>query len=158
MMLTVQISHEADLDLVQLSGPINEESEVHLKNLLTQAGKNVSINFAQVTNVNSCGVRSWINFIRDFQKDRTVSFEQCTPEIINQINMIPNFRGAAVILSAFGDYTCAKCNNKAHVLLKKGEKLPQTVDAAPTIACDKCNNTMELDELEEEYFAFVEAA
>lgn len=157
MMLTVQVTHQADSDNVQLSGPINEESEVHLKNLLTQAGKNVTINFAQVTNVNSCGVRSWINFIRDFQKERSVAFEECTPEIINQINMIPNFKGAAVINSAFGDYTCPKCSSRQHVLLKKGENLPQTVGSAPTITCAKCPSTMELDELEEEYFAFVEA-
>jgi len=159
MALTVQISKNAEWEKASLIGAINEDAEVHLGSLLTNLGKKVIINFGQVSNVNSCGVRAWINFVRDLQKDRKLIFEECTPEIINQINMIPNFRGNAEISSLYGGFSCGSCGNHKNVLFKKGGNLPASIsDGLPPVNCDKCNNAMELEELEEEYFAWMDAA
>lgn len=159
MALTVQISKNFEWEKATLIGSINEDAEVHLGSLVGNLGKQVIINFSQVTNVNSCGVRAWINFMRDLQKDRKLIFEECTPEIINQINMIPNFRGSADIQSLFGGFTCQSCGNHQNVLFKKGLNLPVSIgDGLPEVKCEKCSSKMELDELEEEYFAWMDAA
>lgn len=95
MAINIQISQAGEWQKMTYIGLINEDSEIHLPPLLQSLGKNVIVNFKQVESVNSCGVRAWITFMRDLEKGRTVVFEECTPEIISQINMIPNFKGKA---------------------------------------------------------------
>jgi hypothetical protein len=155
MEITLQIMKKDGFDYVAYVGPINEESEVHLAPLLQSIGSVCVFNFERVDFVNSCGVRSWINFMREFSKDRKIQFERCTPEIVMQMNMIPSFKGNAVIGSVFGSYTCVKCSSHKSALFQAGKNLPASVDInlAP-VNCDKCGSAMEFDELEEEYFAF----
>ena len=121
MEINLQIGKKGDWDHVVYAGPINEDTEVHLARVAAQLGKNVIFNFRQVEYVNSCGVRSWINFLRDIQEGREVIFEECTPEIVSQINMIPNFRGKAHIKSVYASYACDNCENQAWELFEEGQ-------------------------------------
>lgn len=158
MAITLQISRSGEWEKLTYIGPINEDSEVHLPPLLQSLGPKVIVNFNQVENVNSCGVRAWITFMRDLEKGRQIVFEECTPEIVSQINMIPNFKGKADIQSIYGNYTCPECGNHQRHLFVKGKNLPASSDAGvEEVACSQCKKKTELDELEEEYFAWVEA-
>ena len=157
--LTIQILQAEGWDRMMIIGPIDEEAEVHLTQFLKTLGQKVVVNFRQITTVNSCGVRAWINFMRELSKGRQVVFEECKPEIISQINMIPSFRASAHIQSVYGSYDCPKCKNHQDVLLTRGKNLPNRLaDGLPEIPCAKCQAPLELDELEEEYFAWLDAA
>lgn len=158
MQIAINITQKDGWDLVQYIGPINEEAEVHLSQIVPRLGDKVKINFRQVEYVNSCGVRGWVNFMREAQKDRQVVFAECTSEIVMQINMIPSFRGQASIESVYGSYSCDSCGNQQNVLFENGKNLPASEDddvSAPN--CGKCGEEMEMEELEEEFFAFVAA-
>ena len=48
-------------------------------------------NFREVENLNSLGIRSWINLLRSFEEGRQIIFEDCTPDVISQINTLPKF-------------------------------------------------------------------
>lgn len=158
MGITLQISRNGDWEKLTYIGSINEDSEIHLPPLLQTLGKNVIVNFRQVQNVNSCGVRAWITFMRDLEKGRNVIFEECTPEIVSQINMIPNFKGKADVQSLYGSYTCPECGNQQNHLFLKGKNLPSSSsESAEEVKCTKCGKRSELDELEEEFFAWVDA-
>jgi len=78
-----------------------------------QLGPNMLINFKQVQYMNSCGVRAWINFLRELENNRKIIFEECTPEIMSQINMIPNFKSSAHIRSLYAPVPFPKdlCTN-----------------------------------------------
>lgn len=159
MAISLQISKSGDWEKLCYIGSINEDSEVHLPPLLQTLGKNVIVNFKQVETVNSCGVRAWITFMRDLEKGRQIIFEECTPEIVSQINMIPNFKGKADVQSLYGSYTCPNCGNHQLHLFTKGKNLPSSAqDGAEEVKCTKCQNKTELDELEEEFFAWIDAA
>lgn len=160
MGVTINLTQKNDCDYVEYTGPINAESEVYLDQLIPKLGKKICFNFKQVESVNSCGVRSWINFMRELEKDdREIVFEECTSEIIMQINMIPNFMGTARIKSLYGSFVCDECGFEKVVLFKSGENLPKPpVDELPPVDCPQCSSLMELEELEEEYFAFLEGA
>jgi DNA-directed RNA polymerase subunit RPC12/RpoP len=96
--------------------------------------------------------------MRDLEKGRKVVFEECTPEIVSQINMIPNFKGTADVQSIYGSYTCPNCGHQQNHLFAKGKNLPQSAsDSAEEVKCAKCSNKTELDELEEEFFAWIDA-
>ena len=125
MQVNVQVTQEGGFDHIHYNGPINEDAEVHLTGLLNQVGPNCVFNFRDVTMVNSCGVRAWINFMREFEKGRKIEFSECTPEVVLQINMIPSFKGQAKINSVYGQYSCGKCNHKQRMLFVEGRNLPR---------------------------------
>jgi anti-anti-sigma regulatory factor len=159
MAITLHIEKKGNWEQLLYAGPINEDTEVHLMPLIAQLGPNVIFNFRKVEYVNSCGVRAWINFLREAQKNRKVIFEECTPEIVSQINMIPNFRGTAHIKSVYASYACDKCDHQKWELFEEGRNLPQSSTAGvPTPKCDKCGSEMEMEELEDEFFAWVDNA
>ena len=159
MGITLNIEKKGQWEQLIYSGPINEDTEVHLKPMVSQLGPNVIFNFRKVEYVNSCGVRAWINFLREAEKGRKIIFEECTPEIVSQINMIPNFRSTAHIKSVYASYACEKCDSHKWVLFEEGRNLPAT--SGDTIAppkCEKCNSEMEMEELEDEFFAWLDVA
>lgn len=159
MDIVINVEQKDGWDIARYIGPINEESEVHLGQLLPRVGQKVIINLKGVTNVNSCGVRGWVNWMREAGKNREIIFDECTPEIVTQINMIPSFRGKAKIKSVYAAYSCSSCDYKGTVLFESGKTLPKSSDAGVTDQkCPKCRSDMEMDEMEDEFFAFVDAA
>ncbi len=159
MGISIQVVQKNGWDQVNYVGPIDAEAEVHLSQLYPKLGGQIVFNFKNVSSVNSCGVRSWINFMRDLQKtQRTVVFEECTGEIVMQINMIPSFKGTANIRSVYGSFVCDKCGHEEDVLFEAGKNLPATPDQGLTpVRCPQCKAEMQLEEMEEEYFAFLAA-
>jgi ABC-type transporter Mla MlaB component/DNA-directed RNA polymerase subunit RPC12/RpoP len=159
MEIALQVTNENGVDRVRYVGPINEESEVHLGQLLNKLGPKCEINFAGIEYVNSCGVRAWINFMRELEKNgRQVSFVECPPEIVMQINMIPSFRGKAKVNSVYASYECGECGHTDQVLFESGRNMPTDGGSLPPVKCVKCGENMEMEEMEDEYFAFTAAA
>lgn len=156
MAIQVQVVQKNGIDHVVYNGPINEDAEVHLSPLVKQLGGTCVFNFKGVEFINSCGVRAWINFMREVEKGRQVAFEECTPEIVLQINMIPSFKGSAAVRSVYGGYHCSSCNNKQRELFVEGQNMP-TDNNYPEVKCKKCGNACEMEELEDEFFAFIAA-
>ena len=158
MSIAINIAKEGDWEVVTYTGPINEEAEVHLNRVLESLGPKVKINFKQVSMVNSCGVRSWVNFMRDAEVDREITYRECTSEIVMQINMIPSFRGKSDIESVYGSYSCDSCNTNQDILFESGKNMPSSEDdEIEPPKCQQCGEEMEMEELEEEFFAFVAA-
>jgi hypothetical protein len=159
MGITINIEKKGEWERLLYSGPINEDTEVHLNPVIPSLGPCVVINFKNVAFVNSCGVRAWINFLREAEKNRKLVFEECTPEIVSQINMIPSFRGRALIYSVYGSYSCPNCEHTTWKLFERGKNLPSSsTSEVPHPACDKCKTPMEMEEFEEEFFAWIDAA
>jgi len=159
MAVSIHVEPAGEFERIHYAGPINEDAEVHLNRLIQTAGPKVILNFRGVQNVNSCGVRAWINFLREFEKTRQVIFEECTPEIVAQINMIPNFKGKADVQSVYAAYGCDNCSHREWHLFEKGKNMPSGPSAdVPEITCPKCQHTMEMEELEEEFFGWMDVA
>jgi anti-anti-sigma regulatory factor len=158
MDINVQVLQKNNWDHVHYSGPINEDSELHLAPLVKNLGPSCVFNFRQVAFVNSCGVRAWINFMREVEKKREIIFEECIPEIVMQMNMIPSFKGSAKVKSVFGSYGCENCGHQQMVLFEDGRNMPsgESVELPP-VKCEKCGQQMEMEELEDEFFAFLQA-
>ncbi|MBF0443233.1 MAG: hypothetical protein HQK54_15095 [Oligoflexales bacterium] len=156
MEISINIQQDGQWDLIKYMGPINEEAEVHLSKLLPNLGKNVVFNLGGVQSINSCGVRGWINFMRDAQKGRNIIFEECTSECVLQMNMIPSFRGNAKIKSVYATYSCESCTYQTSVLFVDGRNLPTSQDfELEPVICPKCGEGMEMLEIEEEFFSFL---
>lgn len=140
---------------VALAGAINEDAELNLQALTRDlAGKpEVVFNFSQVKSINSLGVRAWVMFLRSVDDGRKIAFEECTPDVIMQINMIPSFVGKAAVRSFYTSYICENCDNSQRILIDTSSLAPKSLP--PSQTCPKCQSPMETEELEEEYFAFL---
>lgn len=150
-------SKDPQTDIIYFSGDINEDAEVSLAKLAEQITKNSIFNLKEITSINSCGVRAWINFLREVEKKNKIVFEECTPEIVSQINMIPNFKGKSHIKSVYASYVCDNCDFMHLHLFQAGNNLPEkTGDEIETVNCPKCNSIMEMEELEDEFFSWIE--
>ena len=158
MSVNIDIQQKDGWEVLTYNGPINEEAEVHLTQIVSQLGTKVRINFKKVSMVNSCGVRGWVNFMRELEQNREIIYEECTSEIVMQINMIPSFKGEADVESVYGAYACEECGHNDEILFEKGKNLPESEDdeIAP-VKCSQCGEEMEMEELEDEFFAFVAA-
>lgn len=140
---------------VNLGGVINEDAEIPLQKIAGDlAGFNkVAFNFAGVKSINSLGVRAWVTFLRSIEDGREIAFEECVPDVIMQINMIPSFQGKAVIRSFYVNYVSPETDKTQRVLVETASLPPKSMPTPPL--CADSGEPMETEELEEEYFAFL---
>ena len=157
MAIVIQRTQQGGWERITLVGVLNEDAEADILKLAPTLGSKVIINFRGVQSVNSCGVNAWIKFIRAIDNGRSLVYEECTPDIVTQINMTHIFRGSAVINSLYADYQCRSCGHAQSHLFVRGKNLPQSSgDGVEAVACAKCGKTTEMDEVEEEYFACID--
>jgi DNA-directed RNA polymerase subunit RPC12/RpoP len=130
------------------SAPISQLAE-------TLAGNMVTIDTDGVTFVNSIGVREWMRLLRGLAaRSVAVRLERVADVLLTQMNMIPDAKGAATILSFHAQYVCNACGAEAapvidaiaHAALLSQLKAPQA-------ACDECGAAMELGDYAERYLS-----
>ena len=140
---------------IKLSGIINEDSEIPLEKILNELvpGEPVTFNFSGIKSINSLGVRAWVNFMRKVSEKCPTLFEECVPEVIMQINMIPSFRGTAEVRSFFVNYVSDATEKSFRVLVETNSLPSKTLPIPPL--CPDTGEPMETEELEDEYFAFL---
>ncbi len=143
---------------IVLSGTINEDSGLELQNLgrliAERSRPSLVFDFAAVHSINSLGVRAWIQFLRQIEGSGVpVFFEACSPEVVMQFNIIPNFLGHAVVLSFYANYVCEACGMMTKPLIQRSDLTHSVIPSRP--ACPACSALMESRQIEEEYFGFL---
>ena len=137
--------------LIVLTGAITEDADLGALAALDVAG-NLAIDLAGVEQINSCGVREWIHFVRKLaDADRSFELVRCSPAIVRQLNTIANFRGAGQVRSVMLPYYCPSCRSEERraMELDGGERtIPEE------LPCPKCGGTMEFDDLPATYVSF----
>lgn len=136
---------------VQFTGQIDEDAEFSKLSNITL--KKVIFDFEKITLLNSCGIREWISFLESIPQNTQITYRHCQQIIIEQINMVHGFiREGAKIESFYAPYYCGKCDLEHKVLLTP-EKIKD--HQAPTVSCPKCQEEMEFDAIETQYFNFL---
>ncbi len=136
-----------DSKVVLLRGIIDEDTTFEQ---LGKLGSPIHFNFKGVTSINSCGVRSWVNFMKDISGLQVI-YEECPPHIVRQLNMVPSFLGQAQVASVYIPYVCDDCDAETMVLAEASE----FGKVAETIPCESCKKgEMEFDGHPQQYFAF----
>jgi anti-anti-sigma regulatory factor len=132
---------------IVLKGNIDEDTE--LDTIAKNPGPLV-FNFKNVTSINSLGVRTWVNLMK-LLAGKSVTFEECPPVIVRQMNMIPSFKGTAKVQSVLVPYVCDECEAEA-VSLVTQENFSQVAEA---YSCENCKKgELEFDGNPKQYFAF----
>lgn len=138
---------------VALRGEIDENADFSELRIVLRG--NVELSLEGITRINSCGVREWVNFVRDLPGVTELTFTHCSPAIVTQLNMIYNFRGAAKVRSFYAPYVCDACGHEDEKLLDVQNQFPSGPGKVPEYACEQCGAAMEFDDLPERYLSFL---
>jgi hypothetical protein len=152
--LSWKIEQGPEDTVVKFAGEIDENADfTELRRWLEGP---VTFHLGGIRRINSCGVREWVNFVRDLPEVTGLTFTHCSTAIVTQLNMIYNFRGNARILSFYAPYVCESCNAESDKLLDVEAQFPQeNIDQVPEFACERCREPMEFDDLPERYLSFL---
>jgi anti-anti-sigma regulatory factor len=152
--LSWRIKERPGFTTVEFSGEIDENADfAELRRRLSGA---VVFHLADVRRINSCGVREWVNFVREIPNVADLTFTHCSPAIVTQLNMIYNFRGRAKVRSFYAPYVCESCHIEEEKLLDVQSQFPNgEIGLTPEFKCSSCNQAMEFDDLPERYLSFL---
>ena len=146
----IQIEQQGSVFFVK--GVLDEYAD--LTPLLAQK-EPLRLDLRGLTRLNSIGVRNMLKFLAAWG-EKTLVYEHCTSEFVDQISMIPALLGVkkqAIVASFYVPYECNKCDHEEDVF---GEF--QTYAIAhkdgnwPTKSCSKCGAPMQV--VSDTFFAF----
>jgi anti-anti-sigma regulatory factor len=142
---------------LRLRGVIDEDN--HLMSLVPKlTGDVLVIDLAEVDRINSCGVRDWVNWLQVVEdKQVKVVLIRCSTSIVAQINMVTNFAGNAIVHSFFAPYYSPSIDREYLKLIETESLLGQRPVRAPSFRCSETGEPLEFDDIEESYFAFINA-
>jgi DNA-directed RNA polymerase subunit RPC12/RpoP len=137
--------------VVQLNGTIDEDASFDSipKNL-----PEMVVNFKNVISINSCGVRAWVNLMKELANAK-IHYQECPPMIVRQMNMVPSFVSHAQVSSVYVPYICDKCNNEFIMPAQNQQFQKGQVTVPESVSCPKCNTAAESEEPNDLYFAFM---
>ena len=139
---------------VTMKGEIDENAS--LGELARRLEGKVKLDLAEIRRINSAGVREWVNFIRNLPRVESISLVRCSPTITNQLNMIFNFRGKAMVESFYAPYLCEHCDLEIDVLVEVNKHFPdRDPSKVPSFSCERCGAELTFDDIPERYFSFI---
>lgn len=152
------LQYGSDYTWITIRGVIDEDNSMaRLSSRIT--GSLLVLDLAEVERINSCGVRDWVNWLHNVSATGIqIVMIRCSPAIINQVNMVTNFIGDAVIHSFFAPYFNPETEEEKSVLLFTKDVIGQSPVRAPEVRCEETGYLLEFDDFEESYFAFAASA
>lgn len=147
-----QITQDGDRLRVVLRGDFTEATR--FDELIPIMVGRVVFDTAQVTYMNSLGVRAWCEFLRR-ARIQGYEFHACSVPFILQASMVPDVIGRGTVTSFFAPFHCIGCDHEEERLLQSAAILASGLQP-PVFKCPSCGGALEFDDLPERYFAFLE--
>ncbi len=147
-----EIVHDTQRTRVVLKGDFTEATR--FDDLAPEMVGRIDFDVAQVTYMNSLGVRAWCEFLRA-APIQGYEFHACSVPFVLQASMVADVVGRGTVTSFFAPYHCDSCDHQEERLLQSAAVLAAGL-VAPTFACPKCDGLLALDDLPERYFAFLQ--
>jgi DNA-binding response OmpR family regulator len=147
-----QVRKDGDRTRVVLRGDFTEATR--FDELLPAMVGRVVFDTAQVTYMNSLGVRAWCEFLRQ-ARIQGYEFHACSVPFILQASMVRDVVGRGTVTSFFAPFHCISCDHQEERLLQSAAILASALEP-PVFKCPSCGGALEFDDLPERYFAFLQ--
>jgi len=134
-----------------ISGVIDEHANL---DPIPEIVGDLEISMKGVRRINSFGVRAWIDAIRKIPAEAKLTFVECPPPVVDQINMVQGFLGNGQLISFYSPMICEECDEQLDELFYV-DKCRELGRKLPVVGCKRCGNPMEVDDLEEQYLLFL---
>jgi len=147
-----QVVKDGERTRVVLRGDFTEATR--FDELLPAMVGRVVFDTAQVTYMNSLGVRAWCEFLRQ-ARIQGYEFHACSVPFILQASMVRDVIGRGTVTSFFAPFHCISCDHQEERLLQSAAILAANLEP-PVFKCPSCGGALEFDDLPERYFAFLQ--
>lgn len=147
-----QVVKDGERTRVVLRGDFTEATR--FDELMPAMVGRVVFDMAQVTYMNSLGVRAWCEFLRQ-ARIQGYEFHACSVPFILQASMVRDVIGRGTVTSFFAPFHCIGCDHQEERLLQSAAILASSLEP-PVFKCPSCGGALEFDDLPERYFAFLE--
>lgn len=139
---------------VRLAGVIDEHARLPEQLPLPD---HLVLDLAEVTFINSLGVRDWIRFLaRATQARARLELVRVSEPLVQQFNMIVATRAGVEVRSFFAPYACDACGREGAVCIEVAPHLPALrALQPPAVACSDCGAPMAFNDFPERYFSFL---
>ncbi|MBI4508767.1 MAG: hypothetical protein HY698_03965 [Deltaproteobacteria bacterium] len=134
-----------------LYGEINEATDF---GELTLLRGRIVFDLTGIRRINSFGVRQFLGFLDALHDQKViVEVEKCSPAVVSQLNMLPEFSRKVSVRSVQAPVECPKCLGEREVLVEipRGSRRPPQ----PIYTCEECGCVLEMSEPEDRYYAFL---
>ncbi len=158
-----QIKEEGILHL-SMEGEIQATCDFPILNL--DGIKKLDLDIGKVTYINSGGIRNWIVWIVELNKNYPhvdFVFQQIPPIIISQISNIDSFiPKKSKIKSVYIPFFCDHCGASASRLFEPqqyfeaAKSKTEIIAAMSDMSCPKCTKPMEIDAFPDKYLTCLE--
>jgi CheY-like chemotaxis protein len=147
-----QVVKDGERTRVVLRGDFTEATR--FDELMPAMVGRVVFDMAQVTYMNSLGVRAWCEFLRH-ARIQGYEFHACSVPFILQASMVKDVIGRGTVTSFFAPFHCISCDHQEERLLQSAAILAANLEP-PVFKCPSCGGALEFDDLPERYFAFLQ--
>ena len=132
-----------------LEGEITEDADLGF--FEKASSQEILLDLNQVTFINSCGIRDWIEAQAKFQGHKIV-YENCPQVIVEQMNMVKGFiANGGEVKSFYAPYYNEKTDQEVKILIDPSEVKDSK---APVKKADD-GTELEFDDIELQYFSFL---
>jgi hypothetical protein len=148
-MLTAIRAQNSDGILIYLNGDLDENCD--LEHTIGFPNKDFQLNCRGILRINSAGVRNWMIYFRKLSnQERKVTFLECSPAFVMQMNLFPDFLCYNPVSSLYAPFFCSKCGKDTLQIIMKDDVGPNFVPEP--IKCQHCSSQADFDDDPETYF------
>jgi len=123
----------------------------------TAAGETLVLDLGGVKKISSFGIREWVDFVTAASKlVRSMILIECTPKVVDQLNMVANFAGGGRVFSFYAPFRCDYCDSEHRVLLQI-DRDHETIKSMKLAErpCPTCKEGMYFDEDGATFFSYL---
>jgi len=146
-----EVVEDTERTRVVIKGDITEATS--FADLMPIMVGRVDFDLSQVTYMNSLGVRTWCEFLRDAPV-QGYELHACSVPFVVQASLSDAVLGRGTVTSFFAPYVCETCNHEEERLLQSAAVLASDGEP-PTFTCPACGGNLVLDDLPQRYLAFL---
>ena len=111
-MLKINSDLQGDVLNLELNGSIDENAQF-AEQVGEVSASEVHVICREIPRINSVGVKAWIKFFQTVsEKGAKLVFKECSTAIVEQMNLISNFRCGGEVESVYVPFTCEDCGHK----------------------------------------------
>ena len=154
--LSIEKFADGAIACLKFAGTIDEGFEGK-KLGATVAGDVLVLDLGGVKKISSFGIREWVDFIVAAGKQvRSMILIECSPKVVDQLNMVANFAGGGRVFSFYAPFRCDYCDSEHRVLLQV-DKDHETIKSMKLAErpCPSCKEGMYFDEDGATYFSYI---
>lgn len=147
------VSTTGGMTVVELAGAINERAD--LKRISVRVvGPEVVLRLSRISRINSVGQLHWSAFLRGLVRGGyDIRIHELSPAMVRQLSTIEGFCLGLPVESFYAPLYCRRCDAERSVLLETADA---RTNGMGSHLCASCGHAMDLDEVEQSYFAFLQ--